>query len=63
MGCLNSKAKSFKVGNGTSVNILFIFPIITIQGHMFEICTEVSEVNGNVDFVLGVKNSTNFEAE
>ena len=33
-----TKAKVIQVGNGASINILFIIPIIiTIQGHMFEI--------------------------
>ena len=36
----NSKAKVIKVGNGESINILLIIPIIiTIQGHMFAIYT------------------------
>ena len=35
----SSKVKVIHVGNGESVNILLIIPIIiTIQGHMFEIC-------------------------
>ena len=52
----SSKAKVIQVGNGESVNILFIIPTIkAIQGHMFEIYTMVSEICDNMDLMLGFK--------
>ena len=49
---LSSKANVFQAGNVESVNILLIIPIIiTIQGHMFEIYTMVSEIHDNVDLL------------
>ena len=45
-----------QVGNGESVNIPYIIPIIiTIQGFMFEIYMMVSEICENVESVLRVK--------
>ena len=45
-------AKVIEVGKGESVNNMFIFLIITtIQCHMFEIYTMVSEIHKNVDLV------------
>ena len=42
--------------------VLFVIPvIITIQDHIFEIFTLVSEIHENVDLVLGIKNC--FELE
>ena len=42
--------------------MLFIIPVIVdIHGHRFEIYTLVSEIHGNVDLVLGIKNI--FEVE
>ena len=43
----SSIVKVFQVRNGVGVNILFI--IKAIQGHMFEICTIVSDIHDNVD--------------
>ena len=46
-----------QVGNGQCVSVLFIIPVIVdIQGHRFEIYKLVSEIHGNVDLVLGIKN-------
>ena len=45
------------VGNGQYVGVLFVIPvIIDIHGHRFEIYTLVSEIHGNIDLVLGIKN-------
>ena len=53
---LSSKVKVIQIGNGESVNILLIIPIIiTIQGHMFEIYVMVSEIHDSVDLVFRVK--------
>ena len=39
------------------LGILFIIPVIVdIGGHRFEIYTLVSDIHGNVDLVLGIKN-------
>ena len=46
-----------QVGNGQCFSVLFIIPvIIEVHGHRFEIYTLVSEINENVDLVLGIKN-------
>ena len=45
------------MGNGQCVSVLFIIPvIIEVHGHRFEIYTLVSEIQENVDLVLGIKN-------
>ena len=47
---------------GHYVSILFVVPIVlNIGGHIFKIYTLVSEINENVDLVLGIKNM--FELE
>ena len=52
-----SKTQRIQVGNGQCVSILFITPVIVdIHGHRFEIYTLVSEINENVDLILGIKN-------
>ena len=52
-----STTKRIQVGNGQYVGVLFvILVIITIQRHRFEVFTLVSEIHGNVDLVLGIKN-------
>ena len=52
-----STTQRIQVGNGQCVGILFIIPVIVdIHGHRFEIYTLVSEINENVDLVLGTKN-------
>ena len=44
-----SKNKAIQVGNGASVKILLISHInITIQGHVFQINTMVSEIHDNI---------------
>ena len=51
-----------QVGNGQCVAALFVIPVITdVCGHRFEVFTLVSEIHGNVDLVLGMKNM--FELE
>ena len=52
-----STTKRIQVGNGWYVGVLFVIPVImTIQNHRFEIFMLVSEIHGNVDLVLGIKN-------
>ena len=49
--------QKIQVGNGQSIDILYILPVIVeIHGHRFEIYTLVSEIHENVDLVLGIKN-------
>ena len=51
-----------QVGNGQYVAVLFIIPvIIEVHGHIFEIFTLVSEIQDNVDLVLGMKNTYELE--
>ena len=52
-----SRTQRIQVENGQCISVLFIIPvIIDIHGHRFEIYTLVSEIHGNVDLVLGIKN-------
>ena len=52
-----SSTRRIQVGNGQYVGVLFVIPVIvTIHKHSFEIFTLVSEIHGNVDLVLGIKN-------
>ena len=52
-----SRTQRIQVGNGQFVSVLFIIPItIDIHGHRLEIYTLVSEIHGNIDLVLGIKN-------
>ena len=52
-----SKTQRIQVGNGQFISALFIIPIIVdIHEHRFKIDTLVSEIHGNVDLVLGIKN-------
>ena len=52
-----SKTQRIQVGNGQHVSVLFIIPVIVeIAGHRFEVYTLVSEIDENVDLVLGIKN-------
>ena len=51
------KTQRIQVGNGQYVSVPFITSvIIEIAGHRFKIYTLVSEINENVDLVLGIKN-------
>ena len=52
-----STTQRVQVGNGQCVAVLFVIPLITdIQGHRFEVFMLASEIHGNVDLVLGMKN-------
>ena len=49
--------QEIQVGNGQFVSVLFIIPmIVDIHEHRFEIYTLVSEIDENIDLVLGIKN-------
>ena len=52
-----SNTRSIQVGNGQFVSTLFIIPIVyEIGRHLFEIHTLVSEIQDNIDHVIGAKN-------
>ena len=52
-----SRTQGIQVGNGQFVSVLFIIPIIIdIHRHRFEINTVVSEINENINLILGIKN-------
>ena len=52
-----SNTQRIQVNNGQYVGVLFVIPVIlTIQEHIFEVFTLVSEIHMNVDLVLGIKN-------
>ena len=58
-----SKMQRIQVGNGQYVSVLFIILVIVeIAGHRFEIYTLVSEINNNIDLVLGIKNIFELES-
>ena len=49
--------QSIQVRNGQYVGVLFVIPVIVnIHGHRCKVFTLVSEIHGNVDLVLGIKN-------
>ena len=49
--------QKIQVGNGQCISALFMIPvIIEVHNHRFEIYTLVSEIQENVDLVLGIKN-------
>ena len=53
----SSNTQRIQVGNGQYVSVLFVIPvIIDIHRHRFEIFNLVSEIDDNVDLVMGMKN-------
>ena len=60
----NSTVKNLQVGNGELVATLFVIPFVFKVGeHMFEIYTLVSEIQQNVDIILGIKKMFEIEGE
>ena len=58
----NSTVRNLQVGNGELVATLFVIPFVfKIGKHLFEVYTLVSEIQQNMDIILGVK--TMFEVE
>ena len=56
--------KNLKVGNGELVATLFVIPFVFKIGKpMFEVYTLVSEIQQNMDIILGVKNMFEIEGE
>ena len=57
-----SKTQRIQVGNGQDVSIHIVIPIIIdVHGHRFEIYPLVSEIHGNVDLVVEIKNVLKLE--
>ena len=60
----NSTVKNLQVGNGELVATLFVIPFVfKVVEHMFEVYTLVSEIQQNMDLILGVKNMFEIEGE
>ena len=60
----NSTVKNLQVGNGELVATLFVIPFVfKIGKHMFEVYTLISEIQQNMDIILGVKNMFEIEGE
>ena len=60
----NSTVKNLQVGNGELVATFFVIPFVfKIGKHMFEVYTLVSEIQQNMDIILGVKNMFEIEGE
>ena len=52
------------MGNGQFVSALFMIPIVyKIGSHLFEIYTLVSEIQDNIEHIIGVKNMFQLEDE
>ena len=57
-----SAIRHLQVGNGALVPALFVIPLVfKINGHNFEVCTLVSEIQDKMDLILGVKNISELE--
>ena len=60
----NSTVKNLQVGNGELVATLFVIPFVfKIGKHLFKVCTLVSEIQQNMDIILGIKNMFEIEGE
>ena len=60
----NSTIRNLQVGNGELVATLFVIPFVfRIGRHLFEVYTLVSEIQQNMDIILGVKNMFELEGE
>ena len=60
----NSTIRNLQVGNGKLVATLFVITYVFKVGeHLFEVYTLVSEIQQNMDIILGVKNMFEIEGE
>ena len=60
----NSTIRNLQVGNGELVATLFVIPFIfKVGNHLFKVYTLVSEIQQNMDIILGVKNMFEIEGE
>ena len=60
----NSTVRNLQFGNGELVATLFIIPFVfKIGKHLFEVYTLVSEIQQNMDIILGIKNMFEIKGE
>ena len=60
----NSTIRNLQVRNGELVATLFVIPFIfKVGNHLFKVYTLVSEIQQNMDIILGVKNMFEIEGE
>ena len=60
----HSTIRNLQVGNGELVATLFVIPFVFKEGnHLFKVYTLVSEIQQNMDIILGVKNMFEIEGE
>ena len=60
----NSTIRNLQVGNRELVATLFVIPFIfKVGNHLFKVYTLVSEIQQNMDIILGVKNMFEIEGE
>ena len=60
----NSTVRNLQVGNRELVATLFVIPFVfKIGRHLFEVYTLVSEIQQNMDIILGIKNMFEIEGE
>ena len=60
----NSTVKNLQVGNGELVATLFVISFVSKIGkNLFEVYTLVSEIQQNMDIILGIKNMFEIEGE
>ena len=60
----NLMIRNLQVGNGELVVTFFVIPFIfKVGNHLFEVYTLVSEIQQNMDIILGVKNMFEIEGE
>ena len=60
----NSTIRNLHVGNGELVATLFVIPfILKVTNHLFEVYILVSEIQQNMDIILGVKNMFEIEGK
>ena len=60
----NSMIRNLQVGNGELVVTLFVISFVfKVGNHLFEVYTLVSEIQQNMDIILGVKNMFEIEGE
>ena len=59
---MRSTCTGIKIGNGAVIPVEFLFPVqIMIQGHLFEIYTNVAALHESIDLVIGMKNMVELE--
>ena len=59
----NSTIRNLQVGNGELAATLFVTPFILVRNHLFEVYILVSEIQQNMDIILGVKNMFEIEGK